>query len=68
MRVLRLCSLSGYELCTLLPCAIADIPGLWLPEMRNGFNPAAFDLHFEDRKSIAFQLFAARQLVRLGFF
>ena len=49
-------------------CACADIPGHWRRWMRNDFKPAAFDPHFEDRKSVAFQLVAARRLVRLRSF
>jgi hypothetical protein len=34
--------------------------------LRNHLKPAAFDPHFEDRESVAFQLFAARRLVGFG--
>ena len=44
---------------TLLPCAVADIPGLWRQGMRNDFKPAPFDPHSEDGESVAFQLFVA---------
>jgi hypothetical protein len=34
--------------------------------VRGSFKPAAFDLHFGDGELVAFQLFAARRLIRFG--
>ena len=35
--------------------------------MRGKFKLAAFDPHFEDGKLVAFQMLAARRLIRVGF-
>jgi hypothetical protein len=48
-----------------MPCAIVNIPGHLQQWVREDFKPAAFDSHSEDRESVAFEVFAARRLVRL---